>query len=460
MKDNLRVGDKVKGKIISIGKDAVFLDTGTKTDGIVEKAELLDENGELPYHEGDSLELFVVSMNRSEIKLSKAVSGIGGITMLMDAFEGRIPVEGRVKDTCKGGFNVEVLHRRAFCPISQIDLRYVEEAEDYVGQTFQFQITQFEEEGRNIVVSRRKLLEVERGETMEKFLSTLSSDTVLEGKVTQIMPYGAFVEIAPGIEGMVHISELGWSRVDKVEDVLSKSDSVTVKVLLVEPGRKEGEKKISLSIKQTSDDPWDTVESRFKVGDKVTGRVRQCAKFGVFVEIASGLEGLVHISEMSYLKRVLDPKDMVSEGDSVSVMIKGIDTEKNRLSLSMRDAEGDPWVGIKDMFSVGQVVEGTIEKKEQFGLFIVIAPGITGLLPKSKIGKSKEPSAIEGLRAGQSIKVVIDQIQAAERKVTLAPADSQDTDNWKDFSSKSSDSGSSFGSLGDKLKAAMEKQKK
>ena len=250
MRDDLQLGDKISGKIISIGKDAVFLDVGTKVDGTVERAELLDDDGNLLFAEGDEIELYVVARDDHEIRLSKAISGIGGVEMLREAFQSAIPVEGKVQATCKGGFNVEILHRRAFCPISQMDVKYVETPEDYVGQGYEFLITQFEENGKNIVVSRRKILAQAQEKEKAAFLETLNIDDVVEGRVTKLMPYGAFVELIPGLEGMVHISELSWSRMEKPEQIIQADDRVLVKVLGIADGDKKDTKKISLSMKQ------------------------------------------------------------------------------------------------------------------------------------------------------------------------------------------------------------------
>ena len=452
MNEDVRVGDKIQGEIISIGKDAVFVDTGTKIDGAVEKAELLDENLELPYQVGDSLELYVVSRSGNEIRLSKALSGAGGLHMIGDAFEGAVPVEGKVRATCKGGFQVEILQKRAFCPISQIDLKYVEKPDDYVGETYLFLITQLEENGRNIVVSRRELLQRELEKARGEFLAGLVIGTQFEGRVTKLMPYGAFVEIHPGVEGMIHLSELGWSRVAKAEDALSTGELATVKVIGMEPGKKPGQVKIALSIKQLTEDPWNSVADEFRVGDKTRGRVTRCAKFGAFVEIAPGIEGLVHISEMSYRQRVLKVEDVVTPGESVEVMIKEIDADKRRISLSMKEAEGDPWVDIRERIQVGRSVEGTIEKREKFGYFVQLEPGITGLLPKSKIGNSENSASIEKLREGDRITLVVEEIRPDERRITLAPGDSAGEDDWRSYTKTEE---KSIGSLGEKLQKAL-----
>jgi small subunit ribosomal protein S1 len=459
MKDDIRVGDKVEGKIIAISDKAVFVDTGTKADGIVEPEELKDEDGNLPYEVGDTLALFVVQADESEIRLSKAIAGIGGLNMLKDAYANRIPVEGKVVQTIKGGFQVEVLKRRAFCPISQIDTQYVEDAESYVGQVFQFRITKLAEGGRNIVLSRRDLLEVELQKQRKAFMQELAVDQLYTGRVTRLMPYGAFVELTPGVEGMVHISELSWTRVEKPEDILHPGDKIEVKVLRIEPGDKQ--MKIALSAKQVTGNPWDRVDQEVVVGEKMTGKVTRCAPFGAFVELVPGIEGLVHISEMSYTRRVMHPEEIVQPGQSISVLVKELDPVKRRISLSIRDAEGDPWLDVEEKFTVGQRVDGKVEKVEKFGIFIALAPGIVGLLPKSVIKDSPAASRMEGLKPGDGVQVVVAGIQAADRRISLGLGKSDEESNWRQFSRESQDDGRSggLGALGDKLSEALKNKK-
>ena len=457
MKEDIRVGDRIRGEIISIGKDSVFVDTGTRIDGFVEKQELLDENGEMSWKVGDIVDLYAVAVTGTEIRLSKAVAGIGGMDLLMDAFEEEIPVEGNVKSLVKGGFEVEVLQRRAFCPISQMDLRYVEKPEEYVGQTFQFLITELDEEGRNLVLSRRKLLSREQEKGRKAFYEGLSVGLELEGKVSQLMPYGAFIELSPGVEGMAHISELGWSRVEKPEDILHIGDKVMVKVIGLEPGAKPNQIKISLSIKQTMGDPWESVGQKYRVGDSVQGTVTRCAGFGAFVELMPGVEGLVHISEMSYLRRVSKPEEVVSPGDSVQVVVKEVDEAKRRISLSLKDVAGDPWHGVQERYRVGQVIKGKVEKREKFGLFISLEPGITALLPKSKFKESAASGEIDKLRPGDFVAVAIEQINAGERKISVGPGDKENVDDWRSFTP---DKGASMSSLGEKLNQALHKKNK
>ena len=452
-KEGVQIGDKIRGKIISIGRDAVFIDTGTKIDGVVDKDELLDDDRELPYKEGDVLELYVVSHDGDEIRLRRALSGVGTLHVFGEALRRAVPVEGKVIRECKGGFHVEIMQKRAFCPTSQMDLKYVESPDDYLGETYEFLITRFGEDGRNIVVSRRELLEEEQEKARKQFFEDIAIDTQLEGRVTKLMPYGAFVELFPGIQGLVHVSEISWSRVEKTEEVLKTGERVTVKVIGIEQGKQPGQMKIALSIKQIIGDPWDRVQDKFFIGDKIKGKVTGCVKFGAFVEIAPGIQGLVHISEMSYKKRILKAEDVVAVGGTVEVMIKEIDVEKKRISLSIRDAEGDSWIDIGEKYRVGQSVEGTIEKKEKSGYLVGLEPGITGLLPKSKIENSYEPTLIEKLRQGDAITAIVEEIHPDERKMILGPGDPIDEDERRSFAK---DEEKPMGSLGEKLERALQ----
>ena len=455
MNQDIQVGDKISGKIIAIEKDTVFLDTGTKIDGRVDRAELLDDDGKLPYKNGDVLELYVVSVSENDIQLSQALSGIGGLNQLKEASQSKIPIEGKVTATCKGGFHVELLKHRAFCPISQIDAAYVEDGAPYVGQTLTFLIKRFEEGGRNIVVSRREILNKERKKIQADFFKSLAVGQEFEGTVTKLMPFGVFVEIAPGVEGMVHISELSWRRVQDPNEVVQKGQTLRVKVTDVKPREKKQGVQIALSIKQLEGNPWDTVQDKFSPGDVVEGRVTRCADFGAFVEISPGIEGLVHISEMSYTQRVIHPKDFVTPNDTIPVMIKEIQPDDRRISLSIRDAEGDPWQSIEEKYPPGKSVTGTLEKVEKFGYFILLEPGITGLLPKSAVKESMHRSDIEKARPGDTVSVTVADVKKQERKISLSCGDVKEENDWQNYSASSS----SLGSLGEKLQQALNSKK-
>ena len=453
---DLQIGNKVRGKIISISHDTIFVDIGSKIDAVVEQAELLDENKQMNYEEGDVVELYVVELKEDEIRLSKALSGIGSFTLLKEAYENAVPVEGKILETCKGGLRVEVMGRKAFCPASQIDINFVENLEDYVGQTYEFLIRQVDARDKNVVISRRALLSQELEKSKKQFYAGLQIDSMMDGRITKLMPYGVFVEIHPGVDGLVHVSELSWSRVEDPQTAVSVGDPVRVKVIEIEKREASDEIKISLSIKQVTEDPWLSTDDQFKAGDKVKGTVTRCAKFGAFVEIAPGIEGLVHISEMSYQKRILKPEEVVTPGENVFVLVKEVDLSNRRISLSIRDAEGDPWIEVPQKYNVGQKIQGVIERKEKFGYFVTLAPGITGLLPKSKISQSPQSGIIDKLKEGSSIPVVIAEISPQDRKMTLAPWESGDEQDWQQFTKKDP---SSLGSLGEKLQQALATKK-
>ena len=452
--DALQVGDKVAVRVIALGKDTVFVDTGTKIDGAVDRAELLDDDGNLTCEVGDTLELFVVAREEGEIRLSRALSGAGGLQMLQEAHEGQIPVEGKVQSTCKGGFHVRLLQQRAFCPVSQIDIRYVETPEDYVGQTLSFLVTQFEERGRNIVISRRRLLEKEREASRAAFMAELKPDTLHEGRVVRVVPFGAFVELVPGVEGLVHVSELSWSRVAEAGDMVREGDLLTVKVLEIKAGEGQQAPKIALSLKQVGDNPWETAIERFKAGDAVPAKITRCAPFGAFAEVAPGIEGLIHISELSFIQRVRKPEDMVTPGETVTVLIKSVDPVQRKLALSLRDVGGDPWQALPEKYRPGQVVEGTVEKKAPFGLFVAIEPGVTGLLPKVRWQDAAEPGHLENAKPGERLAVAIENIDLEQRRISLGPGERADGGgDWQSFAPAKE---TSMGSLADKLQAALD----
>ena len=455
---SIQVGDRIKGRIISIGREHIFVDTGHKLDGVIERSELAGEDGSIPFEVGDTIDAFVMSKKGGEIRLSKAISGIGGLTILQEAQEKGVPIEGKVLEQVKGGYRVEVVKRRAFCPFSQMDLFRVEDPNMHIGKTYLFLITELEEDGNNIIVSRRTLLEQERSAARAAFFDRVEVGAVIEGTVSRIMPYGALVELADGIEGMVHVSEMSWSRILSPEDILHIGEKVTVKVLSVEDDEKSGRKRISLSMKQLGDDPWNSVLNLFKPGDRLRAKVSRIADFGVFVEIAPGIEGLVHISEMSYTKRVRKPEDMVSAGDEVDVMIKDISPESRKISLSMKEAEGDPWIGIAQRYRPEQVVAGVLEKKERFGYFVRLEPGVTGLLPKSVMAQHHDAANLEKLREGDAITVTIERVDPDQRKISLAPGDKNDEGDWTRFT-RTGESRGSFSSLGDKLQKALDKKR-
>ncbi|HWO23976.1 MAG TPA: 30S ribosomal protein S1 [Kofleriaceae bacterium] len=334
-----RIGDVIQGAVISIGKDAVFVDAGGKAEGVLERSQVSDPEGKLLVKIGDKIEARVVADAGGVLTLRvKLGRGPEARAELQQAQELGIPVEGVVQEVVKGGVSVDVAGVRGFCPASQIDARFVEDLATYVGKRLTFRITRYEP--RNLVLSRRALVEEEKERLAAETRKKLEPGAVLRGKVVGFKPFGAFVDIG-GVEGMLHVSELGYSRVDRPEDVLSLGQEIDVAVLKIEPaergarGDKDKGERISLSLKALASDPWRDATANLAEGARVRGTITRLQPFGAFVEIAPAVEGLVHISELGAGRRINHPKEIVSVGQEVEAVVLGIDHERRRLSLSM-----------------------------------------------------------------------------------------------------------------------------
>ena len=339
-------GTRVSGKILSIGEEAAFVDIGAKSDAMVALTELTDEEGELTVAVGESLEGMVTARDEASgclvLRVRPGGSGLGAggtelaLEEISQAREHGIPVEGMVTEAIKGGVSVDVSGVRAFCPISQLDLRYVEDAATYVGRRLSFRVERFEAAGRggrpNVVLSRRALLEEEEQQRKAEALARLTEGAVIRGTVTSVTSYGAFVDLG-GVEGLLHVSEMSHGRIEDPNELLAAGDVVEVKVLSIE--ERDGDKRISLSTKALQKDPWEVVEQRFPVGEVVGGRVTRLEPYGAFVEVAPGLEGLVHVSELAADRRVAHPRDVVQLGQDVQVRVLDVDPVKRRISLSL-----------------------------------------------------------------------------------------------------------------------------
>ncbi len=331
----LAVGDLVRGRVVAVGATTAFVAVGGKAEATIEVGEFRDPaTGEVGLKEGDQLEATVVDDgSRSGSIVLKRVAGRGGYVPgeLEQAFAHGIPVEGLVTAENKGGFDVQLGSVRAFCPGSQMDRRR-DEAARYVGQRFRFRITKLE--ARNVVVSRRQVLEEEAAEQAETTWAQLREGAVVSGTVTSLRDFGAFVDLG-GIDGLIHVSELGHARVANPADVLAVGQRVEAQVVKLEPGTGGGPGRVGLSLRALAPDPWSTVRERFPVGSRVRGTVRRLEQFGAFVELAPGLDGLVHVSRMALDRRVAHPRQIVSVGDAVQVIVVELEPEKRRIGLSM-----------------------------------------------------------------------------------------------------------------------------
>ena len=367
------VGDKAEGTVVAIDPRGVHFELPGQVSGVANAEELGVE-----LKVGDTMELFVVDTRRG-ISLAKTLSAAGGsIEMLEQALASGAPVEGRVTAKNKGGFEIDLKGARAFCPVSQIDTGFVEDLDKYLEQTYRFKITDIRENGRNIIVSRSVLLDEERKARAEEIVNTLQPGAIMSGTVTRLAHFGAFVDLG-GIEGLVHVSELAFRRLEHASEAVTVGDTVVVKLKSLEQTDKG--LRISLSVKDAMENPWDGAVNAFFEGQRARGTVVRVESFGAFVELAPGLEGLVHVSELAW-EHVKRPSDVVSVGDTVQVEVQSIDKERNRISLSMKAIAGDPWETIEERYVPGVTVTGTVENVEDFGVFVDLG-GTTALIPKT-----------------------------------------------------------------------------
>jgi small subunit ribosomal protein S1 len=338
------VGDKVRGILVSIGDEYAFVDLAGKSEGRLEVSALKDAEGNLKSAVGDIVETHVTGTDEDSGMLllgSQHGHRYHGIEEIEGAYRQGLPVQGQVSAAVKGGVEVQVAGLRAFCPASQVDIRFIEDLSEFVGQRLDFRITKFEGGRRpNLVLSRKVLLEEEQRQRAEETRAQLHEGAVLSGVVTSMKEYGAFVDIG-GLEGMIHISQLAFGHVKHPSEVLSVGQPVEVSVLRIEPpsGPKSREK-IALSIRALARDPWQEAADNFPVGQRVGGTVSRLQPFGAFVELAPGIDGLVHISELGAGRRVNHPSEVLNVGDLVEATVLGVDSERRRISLSLDETKG------------------------------------------------------------------------------------------------------------------------
>jgi len=339
---DIKVGDKVSGVLVKIGPDNSFVDFGGRSEGVIKTIELRDEDeadkGEIRFSEGDPLEAFVME-DAEEIVLSRFLRQEDrNADFLYQAYKSGIPVEGKINATNQWGLGVDIQGVRAFCPISQIDTTFVEDTEVYRDQTFNFKITEFRNQGRNIVVSRRALLEADKDKEADGVRGGIKIGAELEGTVTRLEPFGAFVDLGGGIEGLIHVSEISHQRVEHPQEVLQQGQEVKVAVVRLKSLGSKRKERISLSIKALEKDPWEEMSEQFRAGTVVQGKVDALEDYGAFVELGPNFRGMVHVSEMAD-KRIGHPREVVSVGDEVTVAVLELDRRRRRLRLSMKQVE-------------------------------------------------------------------------------------------------------------------------
>ncbi len=428
-------GQKITGIVllIPVASHDILIDLGGKNSGVMDRNELLDAEGQLKVKVGDSIEAYVVSKKGGEIVLSYSMAqSIRSAEDLQNAYSQKSPVKGKVLKINKGGFEVLVLGKHCFCPVSQMDTRFVETPEQFLNKDLEFMITEYGENGRNIVLSRSKLLKIQAELRLKDLVASLTPETILDGTVTEVRDFGAFVDIG-GVDGLVHISELSYQRIERASDFVKRGEKVRVKVLKI-ANDAAGKPKISLSMKAAMRDPWEDMHDHIKGGENYTGRVTRLMNFGAFIELKPGIEGLLHVSEMSWVKRVHHPSDVVKVGDSVTVTVKDIDTVTKRISLTMKQIEDDPWFKATEHFPIGKTLMGKIERLKNFGAILVLADGVTGLIPlstiKRKFGEAYKSSCVPG----KDLEVRIQDVSPSERKILLTlPGLGEEDADKKDF---------------------------
>ncbi len=327
----LQAGQKIEATILKITADWVFLDIGQKGEGVVDRRELLDDQGNLTVGEGDRITAYFLGASGGELRFTTRISGGGaGQARLEEAWRSGIPVEGTVEKEIKGGYEVRIAGtQRGFCPYSQSGLRRTDSPEQFVGRHLPFRITQYDERGRNIVLSHRAIIEEERQKQREALRETLREGITVHGTVTSLQNFGAFVDIG-GVEGLIPMSELGWGRVEDVHQVLSPGQEVEVAVKSVDWEHN----RFSFSLRETMADPWLQVPQKYPEGSVHSGRIVRLAPFGAFVELEAGIDGLVHISKLGGGKRIKHPREAVSEGQNLEVQVESLDRENRRISLA------------------------------------------------------------------------------------------------------------------------------
>ena len=344
--DWLEPGQRVDAQIADITSDWVFLDIGGKSEGALDKKELLDENGDFTLKVGDTVTAyFLASRNNERLFTTRITSGQAGRNFLEHAWRGEIPVEGLVEKEIKGGFQVKIPgDTLAFCPYSLMGLRRVEDSSEYVGKRMFFIIAEYSEEGRNVILSNRAILQAELRAKKEALKEELREGMTVKGTVASIQKFGAFIDIS-GVQGLLPISEIGWARVDDVHDVLSVGQELELVILSLDWEKD----RMSFSLKATLPDPWDRVEGKYPAGSSHVGTVARLTKFGAFVTLEGGVDGLIHISKLGGGKRLNHPGEVLEQGQSVEVTVEAIDLEKNRLSLKLALGEkGKDETGMAD----------------------------------------------------------------------------------------------------------------
>lgn len=406
----------VAATVVAVTGDDVFFDVGQKTEGILPLSALRDDQGPIPVKPGDTVQVSVGSRNAEgfyQLSLIK-VERPKDWSSLQKAFDEKLTISGVVTQVIKGGLAVDV-GVRAFMPASRSGARDVPEMQTMIGQEIACRVIKLDTEKEDVVVDRRVVLEEERARAKDDLLRNLQVGAVVHGTVRSLLDYGAFVDIG-GVDGMLHVADISHGRVNKPSDVLTIGQQLDVKILKVDPAKQ----RISLGLKQLQPDPWSLAAEKYQVGARVRGTVARVTDFGAFVELEPGLDGLIHLSEMSWSKKVRKPSDLLKGGETVEVVVLGVNPADKRIALGLKQALGDPWDEVATKFPVDAIVEGPVTQLKQFGAFVQVAEDIEGMIHVGDIVNDKRINHPQDvLKVGQIVRAIVLENNRETRRLRL-----------------------------------------
>ena len=424
---NYREGSIVKGTILEIRNREFLVDIGYKSEGVISASEF-DEPDQVEV--GDEVEVLLERLENDEgmVVLSKEKAAQRqNWEKIVGVFKGDGLIKGKVRSVVKGGLMVNV-GVEAFLPASQIDIVPPKDLQQFVNNTYDFKIVKINEDRKNVVLSRREIIEQERSDKRQTFLSGVNIGDKIVGTVKNITDFGAFVDL-DGIDGLLHVTDMSWARLNHPAEILKVGQQLTVQVLDINKDKE----RVSLGLKQMQSNPWDKIEERFPVGQKVSGKVTNLMPYGAFVQIEDGVEGLIHVSELSWTKRIARPSDVLTLGQEVEAMVLGVNKDEQKISLGVRQLEPNPWDEIELRYMIGKQVKGKVRNMTAYGAFVELEEGIDGMIHVSDLSwtrKINHPS--EMLKKGDDLEAVVLDIDKANQRISLG-VKQLDNDPWKEI---------------------------
>ena len=412
--NTFKPGNIITGKIVSLASDYVLIDIGYKTEGFIPRNEFKDFETLEP---GQEIRVMLESLEPSESGLIVLSKEKADLVLNWDrvekAYKEGLKIKGKVLTPVKGGFRVDI-GIMAFLPASQADLKPIADPKTFVNQVFEFKVIKLDRMRNNIVVSRREILEEEERKTKLAALEKISVGQVVKGTVRNIVDYGIFVDIGD-LTGLVHINDLSWSRITHPSQVVAVGDQVDVKILKVNPEKAE----VALGIKQTGPNPWESIEEKYPVGSRIEGKVVNLTDYGAFIKLEDGVEGLLHISELSWTIKVKNPSEILAMGDTVEIQVIALEPDKQKISFSMKALEPNPWETITEKYPVGTVAKGKIYNLTHYGAFVELEKGIEGLLHVKDLDWTKVKHPSEIIKKGDKIEVVVLEVDPEKKRIAL-----------------------------------------